>query len=96
MSLRNFASKAKSFWLPPHAITARFSTSSAQTSVPNIPFYPVYVHHLSQIALEHLQNHHSDWVVQMGLDRGLRINQDGTFVLQFPETEEGYDGGRIW
>mmetsp|Transcript_12035 Transcript_12035/g.20878 ORF Transcript_12035/g.20878 Transcript_12035/m.20878 type:complete len:225 (+) Transcript_12035:24-698(+) len=47
-----------------------------------------YVHPLSQIVLEHLQSHHGPWVAEMGLDTGLKLNKDGTFVLRFP----GADG----
>lgn len=43
-----------------------------------------YIHPLSQIVLEHLQSHHSRWVTEMGLDTGLKLNKDGTFVLCFP------------
>ena len=57
--------------------------------------HPVYVHHVSKITLEYLQNHRSDWLVQKGLDRGLRIHPNGTFVLNFP-ARKGYDSGRIW
>jgi hypothetical protein len=56
-------------------------------------FYPVYVHHLSKVALEHLQNTHSQWIIDKNLDTGLKLNADGTFVLQFP----GPTGNnRIW
>ena len=43
-----------------------------------------YVHPLSQIVLERLQSSHADWVSRVGLDTGLRLNGDGTFVLRFP------------
>jgi len=49
-----------------------------------------YVHPLSQIILEHLQQSRSDWVSQVGLDKGgLTLHKDGTFVLKFPTS-----GGR--
>jgi hypothetical protein len=54
-------------------------------------FYPVYVHHLSKVALEYLQNQQSDWIVQHKLETGLRLNPDGTFVIHFPA-----QNGRIW
>jgi hypothetical protein len=44
----------------------------------------VYVHHISQTILRHLQDERHDWLVAHGLDRGLRLNANGTFVLQFP------------
>mmetsp|Transcript_15540 Transcript_15540/g.26338 ORF Transcript_15540/g.26338 Transcript_15540/m.26338 type:complete len:170 (-) Transcript_15540:125-634(-) len=59
-------------------------------------FHPVYVHHLSKVVLEHLQNNRNDWVVGQGLESGLRLNPDGTFVLHFPTGSSGVDGGRIW
>ena len=43
-----------------------------------------YTHPLSQIVLEHLQSNHSAWIEQSGLNTGLTVNQDGTFVLRFP------------
>lgn len=58
-------------------------------------FFPVYVHHVSKIALEHLQRNRSDWVQSQGLESGLHINPNGTFVLSFP-AKKGYDAGRIW
>lgn len=58
-----------------------------------------YVHPLSQIVLEHLQCSRSSFLIETGLDTGLTINQDGTFVLRFPKTkdiEENEDDSRIW
>jgi hypothetical protein len=54
-------------------------------------FHPVYVHHLSKVALEHLQNQQSEFVIQNKLETGLRLNPDGTFVIHFPSHD-----GRIW
>ena len=48
-----------------------------------------YIHPLSQIVLEHLQSSHSQWVQHVGLDTGLKLNKDGTFVLRFPGTDDG-------
>eukprot|EP00980_Cylindrotheca_fusiformis_P004113 scaffold894_cov153-Cylindrotheca_fusiformis.AAC.9 len=74
------------------------STSSSQTrddeSFPN-GFYPVYVHHVSKTALEHLQRKQATWLIKQGLDRGLHINPNGTFSLTFP-SRQGFDAGRIW
>ena len=58
-------------------------------------FFPVYVHHVSKIVLEHLQLNRSDWVNSQGLNTRLHINPNGTFVLSFP-AKKGYDTGRIW
>jgi hypothetical protein len=58
--------------------------------------YPVYMHHVSQTVLAHLQQNHSDWIIENGLDRGLHINSNGTFVLQYPPTHYNVDPGRIW
>lgn len=58
-------------------------------------FHPVYVHHISKLTLEYLQNQKYDWLLEKGLDRGLRINQNGTFVLSFP-AQKGLDTGKIW
>jgi len=59
---------------------------------PNIksgrPLSKVYVHPLSQIILEHLQNQRHEWITRVGLDQqGLTINRDGSFVLKFPSLE---------
>lgn len=56
---------------------------------------PVYVHHISKTVLQHLQSECYEWLQQTGLNRGLRLNANGTFVLQFPE-RKGHDEGRIW
>lgn len=46
----------------------------------------------------YLQNERFEWVEQQGLDSGLRLNPDGTFVLHFPSgsDETTIDNGRIW
>jgi len=52
-----------------------------------------YVHPLSQIVLEKLQKSEmaSNWLESNGLDTStLKINNDGTFLLKFPEN------GKIW
>lgn len=51
-----------------------------------------YVHPLSQLVLEHLQTTRGDWIRQKGLDRGLSLQRDGTFVLKFPSEDQS----RIW
>lgn len=58
-------------------------------------FSPVYVHHVSKIALEHMQEKRADWLVEQGLDRGLHINPNGTFMMSFP-ARKGFDSGRLW
>jgi hypothetical protein len=55
----------------------------------------VYVHHVSKVVLEHLQDSRADWLMNQGLHRGLRIKNNGTFVLEFP-ARKGFDSGRIW
>ena len=60
-------------------------------------FHPIYVHHVSRIVLEHLQNNQYDWLMKYGLDRNLSLRANGTFVLKFPPPHEGHEnGGRIW
>jgi len=61
-----------------------------------VTFHPVYVHQISKIVLEHLQDAHGMWLVEQELDRGLRLNTNGTFVLQFEPRKRGFDAGRIW
>ena len=60
----------------------------------NPPEKVEYVHPLSQLVLEHLQTTRSDWVERNGLDRGLELQSDGTFILKFPSYDE--DRARIW
>ena len=45
-------------------------------------FRNVYVHPLSQIVLEYLQDSHHEWVVAMGLDGSLTLHRDGSFELK--------------
>jgi len=73
----------------------RFRSANAREVHPQNAFFPVYVHHVSKIALKHLQSKRSDWLLQQGLENGLRIIPNGTFVLSFP-SKKGYDAGKIW
>ncbi|CAB9510599.1 DIS3 mitotic control homolog [Seminavis robusta] len=57
--------------------------------------FPVYVHHVSKVVLKHLQDSRSNWLVEQGLDKGLHVNSNGTFMLTFPPTEKG-SGGKLW
>ena len=68
-----------------------FSTSSETSSA--LFTKSEYIHPLSQIVLERLQSHHSHWVQYTGLDRGLKLNKDGTFVLRFPTGDDDGGGG---
>lgn len=89
----------------PTTVSARFavrafstrggSSSSAfeQTEPPLVN--SVYVHHVTKVVLQHLQETKADWLVEQGLERGLRLNSNGTAVLQFPP-KMGMDSGRIW
>ena len=78
---------------------ASFSTQGGSSSVEAEQSSPlvnsVYVHHLTKVVLQHLQETKADWLVQQGLDRGLRLNSNGTAVLQFPP-KRGFESGRIW
>ena len=55
----------------------------------------VYVHPLSQIILEHLQDAHHDFIVTHGLDSSLTLHRDGSFELIFPSQPEE-KVHRIW
>ena len=57
--------------------------------------FPVYIHHVSKIVLQHLQDAQGEWLTRQGLDRGLHIKSNGTFLLNFP-ARQGYDAGKIW
>mmetsp|Transcript_26794 Transcript_26794/g.73730 ORF Transcript_26794/g.73730 Transcript_26794/m.73730 type:complete len:333 (-) Transcript_26794:262-1260(-) len=43
----------------------------------------VYVHPLSQVVLEYLQDYHHSWVVSKGLDRSLTLHRDGSFEAKY-------------
>lgn len=43
----------------------------------------VYVHPLSQVVLEYLQDYHHSWVVSKGLDRSLVLHRDGSFEAKY-------------
>lgn len=76
--------------------TRSFATENTQQSDDRDRMInPVYIHHVSKIALQHLQDSRYEWLQQQGLDKGLRIKSDGTFVLEFP-ARKGFDAGRIW
>jgi len=77
--------------------TRRFTSQDASNREEANPknFLPVYVHHVSKIALDHMQRHRSGWLMEQGLDKGLHINPNGTFILSFP-ARKGFDAGRIW
>mmetsp|Transcript_2866 Transcript_2866/g.7866 ORF Transcript_2866/g.7866 Transcript_2866/m.7866 type:complete len:354 (+) Transcript_2866:193-1254(+) len=45
-------------------------------------FRSVYVHPLSQIVLEYLQDSHHGWIVANGLDQSLILHRDGSFELK--------------
>jgi hypothetical protein len=53
-----------------------------------------YIHPLSQIVLEHLQSSHSEWIRRMGLDKGLELKKDGTFVLRFGNNGDSGESGQ--
>ncbi|KAG7368149.1 hypothetical protein IV203_030892 [Nitzschia inconspicua] len=51
-----------------------------------------YVHPLSQIILEYLQDCRHEWVIHHGLDQSLTLHRDGSFVLKFGATTSKKDG----
>ena len=57
--------------------------------------FPVYIHHVSKIVLQHLQDSQAHWVAQQGLNRGLQVKSNGTILLNFP-ARQGHDAGKIW
>ena len=79
-------SSRSSLYLPIRILTKRLLTVDAEKTE--------YVHPLSQLVLEHLQTTRSAWVERMGLDKGLSLQRDGTFLLKFPSY--GTDQARIW
>jgi len=55
-----------------------------QQPPPPTKFRSVYVHPLSHIVLEYLQNCRHEWIVKNGLDQSLIINRDGSFAMKAP------------
>eukprot|EP00536_Pseudo-nitzschia_multiseries_P007166 jgi/Psemu1/255992/estExt_Genewise1Plus.C_1650031 len=51
----------------------------------------VYVHPLSQVVLEYLQDYHHSWVVSKGLDRSLVLHRDGSFEAKYPVPSSSND-----
>lgn len=68
----------------------------------------VYIHPLSQLILEYLQDYKNDWIVQRGMDKSLNIHRDGSFELNFSSSRpddstssrnnknKNDDGDKIW
>lgn len=77
---------------PRRCLTGSNSPSSSLNKVKsrNGSIAPVYVHPLSQIVLQHLQNHCHSWIVAHQVE-ALKIHRDGTFELEFPD-----GSARIW
>ena len=65
------------------------SSSPSSSSKPSSFFSKEqYVHPLSQIVLEHLQQSQSDFLKQYGLvENSLTFHKDGTFTLAFPSSD---------
>ena len=80
----------------------RFNSNTTTNDGNNAVFHRnVYVHPLSQIILEHLQDEQSDWILQKGLERSLNIHRDGSFELHFSSpssssSDNDEKGDRIW
>eukprot|EP00934_Nitzschia_sp_Nitz4_P007244 Nitzschia sp. Nitz4//scaffold130_size63480//17043//17606//NITZ4_006243-RA/size63480-processed-gene-0.78-mRNA-1//1//CDS//3329535171//7234//frame0 len=55
----------------------------------------IYVHPLSQLVLEYLQDSHTDWVHSHGLHSSLSFQRDGSFQLRFPP-DLTTPNARIW
>jgi hypothetical protein len=79
-----------------------FASSTSDSNKPPMPTddqslfeRTVYVHPLSQIVLEYLQNSQRDFVITQGLSRSLTLHRDGSFELRFPSQPEE-KVHRIW
>ena len=53
-----------------------------------------YVHPLSQLVLDYLQKEKSNWIATHGLNQGVEVGADGTFLIKFPSHDK--DNARIW
>jgi hypothetical protein len=92
-SRRNRRGASSLRWNESAKATTTTTAPEPRTQTP--PVHAVYVHHLTKLVLQHLQETKAEWLQASGLDRGLRINANGTAVLQFPP-QQGLDAGRIW
>ncbi|OEU17459.1 hypothetical protein FRACYDRAFT_260876 [Fragilariopsis cylindrus CCMP1102] len=61
------------------------STSSSSNSSDGLSteIRSVYVHPLSQVVLEYLQDCRYEWIIEKGLDRSLTLHRDGSFEVKF-------------
>jgi archaellin len=74
------ASKVASTTTEPLQSSATTHVQPRDGAVP-IDLETVYVHPLSQIVLQYLQNAGHDWICAQRLDRNLVLYRDGTFML---------------
>lgn len=73
----------------------RAFSDSSSPQVEDDRIFPVYMHHVSTVVLQHLQDSRADWLVAQGLHQGLQVKSNGTFCLTFP-APKGRDAGKIW
>merc|ERR1740130_2072699 len=87
-SSRHLTTTTASFTTTTTATKNSTSSSSSSSSKPSSLFSKEqYVHPLSQIVLEHLQQSQSDFLKQYGLvENSLTFHKDGTFTLAFPSS----------
>jgi len=78
-----------------HIAQRRAFADSSSPQVEDDRVFPVYMHHVSTIVLQHLQDARADWLVTQGLQQGLQVKSNGTFCLNFP-APKGRDAGKIW
>jgi hypothetical protein len=59
------------------------SSSSNSSDGSSAEIRSVYVHPLSQVVLEYLQDCRYEWIIEKGLDRSLTLHRDGSFEVKF-------------
>ena len=59
------------------------SSSSNSSDGLSTEIRSVYVHPLSQVVLEYLQDCRYEWIIEKGLDRSLTLHRDGSFEVKF-------------
>jgi hypothetical protein len=59
------------------------SSSSSNSLDRSSEIRSVYVHPLSQVVLEYLQDCRYEWIIEKGLDRSLALHRDGSFEIKF-------------
>ena len=82
-------------FVSPNAVQVRSYYDNSSEEKEDDRIFPVYVHPVSKVVLQHLQDVRYGWLCEQGLNGGLQIKSNGTFLLKYPG-RKGSDQGKIW